>query len=59
MVDIFRAACRCAQMPACIVLVCRLVAGKHMAELVGPDGIPTAVAVLGQNHYDRAALGNA
>ena len=39
-------------------LVVRLVVGKHMAELIGPDGIPV-VAILRQHHHDRAALGNA
>ena len=58
-VDILRAACRCTKMPACIVLVRRLIGGIHMAELIGPDGLPVAVANLGQHHHDRAALGNA
>ena len=55
MVDILRAACCCAQMPAGIVLVRRLIACVYMAELIGPDGCPAA-ALLGQHHNDRAAL---
>ena len=56
MVDILRAACRGAQMPAGIVLVVRLIGGVHMAELIVPDGLPVTVAILGQHHDNRAAL---